>query len=123
MKALFTAVIVTALVGCAGSLKLLEEGKVHQGTYDAIAKTMSVTIEGTKFNGTYIVNSGSTFSSGFVGRRAVTMQGVSSATMGRGLMTSDTGRVLRCEFAVQGMSAQGACQDNTGRFYDLIAGQ
>ena len=123
MKAFFTVFIVTALVGCGGSLKLLEEGKVHQGTYDAISKSISVTIDGTKYSGSYLLNNGATFSSGFAGSRFVTMQGVSSATMGRGLLTSEAGRVLRCEFAVQGMNAQGACQDSTGRFYDLIAGQ
>ncbi|WP_156955306.1 hypothetical protein [Polaromonas glacialis] len=123
MKSLFMLLTVTALAGCGGSLKLLEEGKVHQGTYDAIAKSMTVSIDGIKYNGTYLLNNGSTFSSGFAGRRFVTMQGTSSATMGRGLLNSETGKVLRCEFAVQGMSAQGACQDNAGRYYDLIAGQ
>ena len=123
MKSLFMLLTVTALAGCGGSLKLLEEGKVHQGTYDAVAKSMTVSIDGFKYTGTYLLNNGSTFSSGFAGSRFVTMQGTSSATMGRGLLTSETGKVLRCEFAVQGMSAQGACQDNAGRYYDLIAGQ
>lgn len=123
MKALFTALTLTALVGCGGSLKLLEEGKVHSGTYDAIAKSMTVTIDGTKYSGTYLLNNGSTFSSGFAGSKFFTLQSVSGATMGRGFLTSETGKVLRCEFAVQGMNAQGACQDSTGRFYDLIAGQ
>ena len=123
MKAFFTALTVTVLVGCGGTLKRLEEGKMHQGTYDAIAKSMTVTIDGTKYSGTYLLNNGSTFSTAFAGSRFVTLQGVSSATMGRGLLSSETGKVLRCEFSVQGMNAQGACQDSSGRFYDLIAGQ
>lgn len=123
MKVLFTVLASLALVGCGGSLRLLEGGKVHLGKYDAVGKTLSVAVDGLNYSGTYITNASSSYSGFFVGARYVPVNTYSSGSMGRAILTASSGNVIRCEFMVQSMSAQGTCTDNNGKLYDLIAGQ
>ena len=44
---------VAALVlsGCALNMRLLEDGKVHRGTFDPAGRKMGVTIDGDRFAG------------------------------------------------------------------------
>lgn len=123
MKGLLAALAVMALTGCGGSLKLLEGGKVHQGQFDAVGKTLSVAVDGMTYSGTYITNASSTYGGIFVGAKYVPVNTYSSGTMGRAILTAANGNVIRCEFMAQGMNAQGSCTDNNGKTYDLIAGQ
>jgi hypothetical protein len=123
MKVLFNLIAISALAGCGGSLKLLEGGKVHQGQYDAVGKTLAVVVDGVNFSGTYITNASSSYGGLFVGARYVPINTYTSGNMGRAILTAANGNVIRCEFMAQSMSAQGTCTDNNGKSYDLIAGQ
>lgn len=111
---------VVALAGCAGTGQLLRDGAAYPFTFNAATKTMTTTIDGDTYSGSYILNSGVGTASGFAGGRFATMTVVGSATQGRSMLTSPSGKVLRCEFAVQGMSAIGQCQDSQNRMYDLV---
>lgn len=111
------------LVACGGTVTLLADGKAHRGKFDALAKSLEVTIDGKRYVGNYVTNAGSSAGGFFLGTKYVANNSVSSATQGRAILVSNDNQTLRCEFAVQGMSAQGACQDSSGKFYDMIAGQ
>lgn len=123
MKRLLLVLAMLALTGCAGSLKLLEGGKVHLGQFDAVGKTLSVAIEGVNYSGTYITNASSSYGGFFVGAKYVPVNTYSGGNMGRAILTASNGNVIRCEFMAQTMAAQGTCTDNNGKTYDLIAGQ
>lgn len=118
------AILLGALVlsGCAGSGKLLREGQSYPLTFNSVAKTISTTVKGEQYNGSYVLNNSFGQASGFTGSKFTTVNVIGSATQGRALLTSSTGKVLRCEFAVNGMSAIGQCQDQAGDLYDLVTG-
>ena len=122
VKLLLSFVTIAALVGCGGPLKLLEDGKVHIGKFDAVGKTISVSVNGVQYTGSYVLNSSSSYGSMFVGAKYIPMNSYTAGNMGRAILTSPDGKVIRCEFMAQSMSAQGSCSDNSGKMYDLIAG-
>lgn len=96
------AVLLAALLlsGCSGGLLVIgPDGASHEGTFDALSKTMSVKIGGEQFSGPYVLG------------------GTSGGSNGRALLTSPAGGSLTCEFTYQGMSAIGSCQDRTGNRY------
>lgn len=107
------------LAGCAGSGQLIREGKAHPFTFNSANKTITATVDGEEYAGRYILNNSFGQASGFTGAKFTTMSIVGSASQGRALLTSQTGKALRCEFAVDGMDAIGQCQDDLGRAYDL----
>lgn len=102
---------------------LLADGKAHRGKYDSVTRTIEVTIDGKRYAGNYVTNSTVSTGGFFSGTRYVNATAVGSASQGRAILVSDDQLTVRCEFAVQGMSAQGSCQDSTGKLYDMIAGQ
>lgn len=123
MKALIVAMAVLVLTACSGWVKLLEEGKAHSGKYDSMNKSLEVSINGTLYSGNYVLNSSASYGGIFTGTRYVPINSYTGGNMGRAILTSPDGKVLRCEFMVQGSAAQGACSDNNGKHFDLIAGQ
>ena len=123
MKILCSVLATLALAGCGGTVRLLEEGHVHMGKYDAMNKSLNVSVDGVEYTGNYVLNSSASYGGIFAGARYIPINSYSSANMGRAILTSTTGKIVRCEFMVQGMNAQGACTDNNGKRYDMIAGQ
>lgn len=124
------ALLAGLLHGCTGGMMFIgPDGATHQGTFDAVAKTMTVSIRGIEYSGSYVLG-------GSPGRTATTTSttvsstgrvGVSSGQTyipgsgggnGRALLASPAG-ALSCEFTYQGMTAIGACQDQAGQQYQF----
>lgn len=109
------------LTGCAGNIKLLEDGKVHQGRFQQGTNTVEVDIDGIRYSGTYSQNLGVGFGTGLAGRSLISGSFVTSDGSGQALMTSPTGKVLRCVFGtVVAMRGQGLCENNDAKRYDMI---
>lgn len=120
----FACIAVLLATGCAGNLKLLEDGKVHTGKYDQLSKSIEISIDGVLYKGTYAQNASAGFGTVVAGTQVAT--GVMSMTDGSGqaLLVSPEGKVLRCRFgSVVAWRGQGQCQNNDGKLYDLLIGQ
>lgn len=122
-RILFTLGLCALLTACGGTVTLLADGMAHRGKFDAVSKSIDLSIDGKRYSGNYVTNAGNSAGGFFTGTRYISTNTVSGATQGRAILASNDNQTLRCEFAVQGMSAQGACQDSSGKFYDMIAGQ
>lgn len=112
------------LIGCAGNIKLIEDGKVHHGSWDGVSNTLQVSIDGVPYKGTYTQNASSGTAVAFSGFRTASAFGTSSDGSGQALLLSPEGKVLRCVFgSVVAFRGQGQCQNNQGKVYDLLIGQ
>lgn len=109
------------LVGCAGNLRLLEEGKSHAGTWNAATRTLEVTIEGRKYSGGFNQNATQTFGTVY-GRRPIFGSGVSTDGTGQAVLTSDDGKVIQCQFQASLGRGSGQCEGMDGRRYAMIIG-
>ena len=90
------------LCGCGGGLLVIgPDGASHEGTFDAMSKTMSVNIRGEQFSGPYVLG------------------GYAGGNNGRALLVSPSGASLNCEFTYQGMSAIGSCKNRSGNLYQF----
>lgn len=90
------------LTGCGGGLLFVgPDGASHEGTFDTVSQSMTVSIRGEQFKGPYVVG-------GYAGGRN-----------GRALLTSTSGGSLNCDFTYQGMSAIGTCRDPSGKQYQF----
>lgn len=122
MRPLILLTALLSLSGCAQNLRLLEDGKVHQGVFNQAARTVEATIDGEKFSGPASqavgVGFGQTFYGGKVGFGTTTV----ASGQWQGLMTNASGKVIRCQFQAALGSGQGVCQDNNGRNFDLVIG-
>lgn len=122
MKLIAVLAACAVLAGCAGSGKLIRAGQSYPLEYNSMARTIKTTIDGEVYSGNYIINSGVGTATGLVGTKLVTTTVTTPGNQGRALLTSPSGKVLRCEFMVSGNSAIGQCQDAQGAVYDLTAG-
>lgn len=109
------------LTGCAGSGQLLRNGQSFPLQYNSVLQTITTKVDGEEYAGNYVMNSSSGFASGFAGTRFVTTNVLSAGNQGRALLTSPSGKTLRCEFMVDGFTTLGQCQDQAGAIYDLKA--
>ena len=118
------------LVGCAGQLRLLEDGKVHHGTYSQASRSVEVTIDGVRYAGGFTQNQTVAFGQGFGtaysgGRTAFgTGFGTSVASNGSGqaVLTSPDGKVIQCVFQAAMGRGQGQCEALDGRRFVLVIG-
>lgn len=126
MKRLLTMVFCIALAGCAGTVKYVSDGKVHQGTFNKVGKSMTATIDGRLYRGNYVLGQTSSFGTGFASSGGATASGFGTRTTtnnnARATLLSDDGKILRCEFVAGFMEASGLCTDSDGRQYDMLAG-
>lgn len=115
---------VAALVlsGCALNMRLLEDGKVHRGTFDPAGRKMDVTIEGDRFAGSVSQGMMVGFGQTFTGTRMSTGTMVMGSGQFQGVLTNAAGKVLRCQFQSAMGRGQGMCQNNDGRTFDLVVG-
>lgn len=129
-KALIAALTLASLAGCAGNLRLLEDGKSHAGSWNNITKTLEATIDGKKYTGSFSQNATVGFGSGFAtassGTNTAFASGsgttVASNGSGQGYMTSEDGKVIQCVFQAAFGRGQGECQGMDGRRFVLIIG-
>lgn len=118
------------LAGCAGNLRLLEDGKLHSGSWNAASKTMEVTIEGRQYTGDFSQNVsvgfGQSFGTAFSGGRTAFGSGfgtsLASNGSGQAVMTSADGKVIQCIFQAQMGRGSGQCEGMDGRRYVLVIG-
>ena len=129
-KALVALLALVSLAGCAGNLRLLEDGKSLAGSWNNLTKTWEVTIDGKKYTGSYSQNATVGFSSGFAsasnGTNTASASGsattFASNGSGQGFMTSEDGTVIQCVFQAVFGRGQGECQGMDGRRYILVIG-
>ena len=128
-------VCVAFLGGCAHNLTLhpRDGGSIGQGVAQEAGKTVTITLNGRTYSGTYVYDGGriATFQSYgsatvYSGARAATAFGsgfgsayVPGSGNGRILATSNDGDAIRCEFQYSSGSGLGVCRDNAGKEYDL----
>jgi hypothetical protein len=122
--------IAFALSACSGMVQMMprDSGKVYSGTVKGSlggSGTMTVTIDGEAFSGP-IVRTTSNESFGFTqqyGRGGSTV-GLSAADGGthlvKAILSSPSGRGLRCEFSSDGNGGGGICVDDKSRIYDAV---
>jgi hypothetical protein len=114
-KIIFTTVILisTLISGCAslspvGSLRFVDKSKhVYIGEFNTFSKKISVEIDGLKYEGFFITNSGS-------------VGGVEySGNSGKAILNELGGNTMRCEFEYEGRHAIGNCSNSTGTSYQV----
>ena len=119
------------LAGCAGNLKLLEDGKAHPGSWNAATKELSATVDGKLYKGKFTqqasVGFGQGFGTAFGGNRPPAYGSafgttVSSNGMGQAVLTSEDGKVIQCVFQAQMGRGQGQCEALDGRRFVLVIG-
>lgn len=119
-----------ALCGCAGNVKLLEDGKVHYGSYSQAARSVEVTIDGEKYSGTFTQNTtvgfGQSFGTAFSGNRSAYGTGfgtmVASNGSGQAVLTSANGKAIQCVFQAQMGQGSGMCEGLDGKRYIMVIG-
>lgn len=120
------ALLAALLAGCAGTVRLIGDGKVHHGTLNTGDKSMQVVVDGEVYKGNWVMGQTTANSFGVVsyaGRKPV--YGSTTATVdsnqGRVLLVSPSNKTIKCDLLSSGMRAQGQCVDSLGRQFDLIA--
>lgn len=120
----------TALSGCAHRLTIQSpdgsggEGSASRGTGSG---AIELTVDGKRYVGRWTAATEGAVGFGTLlsGSRMATGSSVSvGGSRGLALLRSPEGGTLRCEFVYSGMSAAGfgACQDSTGKTFDLMIG-
>ena len=126
-KRLFVLVPFVFLGACGGKTILIDrDGRESTGTYDAIGKTLDVTVNGKLYRGSYITNAGTgvgSFQTYGAKPTYGTTQTYASGSSGRAILRSQDGETIQCEFNYQGMNAIGTCGDAKGNTWQLMAGQ
>lgn len=117
-----TCVILSVLVlsACGGNLVLVADGKAYPGKFDAMTKSIELNIDGKVFAGNYVTNSSIATGGGMVGTKWISTTSATNGTQGRAMLIASDNSTMKCEFAYEGMSAQGVCQDSTGKAYDFM---
>ena len=92
------ALAVAQLMGCAGNLKLVEDGKVHSGRYDQLSKSVEINVDGVLYRGSFVQGMSAGFGTVVTGTRVGTGTMVTTDGSGQALLTSPEGKVLRCVF-------------------------
>lgn len=123
MRLLCAAVACGLVSGCALNMRLLEDGKVHQGEFSPGTRSMSATIDGDFYEGPIsqgsAVGFGTAFSGGKVGFGTMT----ASSSQFTGILTNRTGKVIQCQFNAALGAGSGMCEGMDGRRYALVIGR
>lgn len=122
MRLIGTLAAVALLSGCALNMRLLEDGKIHQGTFDYAGGRLSAMIDGDAYSGPVSRGMGFGLSQGLVGTRPMMATTTMFSDQFQGLLTNAAGRVIRCQIQSAGGRGNGICQDNNGRTYDVLIG-
>lgn len=130
MRRLFCIAALVSLAGCASQVQMMprDSGKVYSGTVqgNGTSGTMSIAIEGEVYTGP-VVRTTSSESFGFVqqyGSKGASSFGTVVSSGGtanvKGILSSPSGRGLRCEFTSTGGAGGGICVDDMSRVYDAV---
>ena len=131
MRNLVITIAALLLAGCAGQVQMMprDTGKIYSGTVQGSATgsgTMSITIDDETYTGP-IVRTSSGESFGFAqayGPRGASAFGTFVSSSGdatvKGILSSKSGRGLRCEFLSNGSGGGGICVDDRARVFDAV---
>lgn len=120
-----------AITGCSGFVQMMprDSGKVYQGSVQGSmggAGKMAIVIDGEHYEGP-VVRTGSNGSFGFVqtyGQRSGVTTGlglgIGSEARVKAILSTSTGKGLRCEFTSDGNGGGGVCVDDSGRVLDAV---
>jgi hypothetical protein len=122
MKWILALPFALALSGCALSVKLLEDGKVHAGSFDVASSTMEATVDGDVFRGPLIRGMSTGFITGTAGARFYSSNVIIASNNFQAVLTNSAGKVMRCQFQSALGRGVGVCQMNDGRILDLVQG-
>jgi hypothetical protein len=123
MKPLFLVFCVAGLLaGCAGNLKLLEDGKVSYGKWNGITRNIEATIDGKEYRGTFERTANVGYGVGFSGAHVGSAVAVGSNGGGQAVLTSEDGKVIQCVFSASFGHGQGQCEGMDGRRFVLVIG-
>lgn len=107
------ALLSILISGCAnlapvGSLRFVDQAKhVYIGAFNTFSKKISVEIDGIKYEGFFITNSG----------RVGDIQ--YSGHSGKAILNAGNGDTMRCEFEYEGHHAIGTCSSTGGNNYQV----
>lgn len=111
-----------ALAGCALPLRLLEDGKMHQGLFSPASRSMEANIDGDLYKGP--ISQGMTvgFGNAFSGGRTAFGTGVGSSNQWQGLIMNKDRKVINCQFQAMLGAGTGMCEALDGRRFALVIG-
>jgi len=122
MKLAIAALLVVTLTGCAGNLRLLEDGRVHHGSWNAVSKHVEVTVDGVLYAGEFIRGTSSGFGTSFGAGGTSFGTGVGVSNGGSATLISADGKVIQCIFRAEMGRGQGQCEGLDGRRFALVIG-
>jgi hypothetical protein len=104
------ALSTTLISGCGtvGSLRFVDQSKhVYIGEFNTYSRKMSVEIDGVKYEGFFITNSGN------IGNI------VYSGNSGKAILNAVSGDTMRCDFDYDEYHAIGTCLNSNGNRYQV----
>jgi len=123
MRALLISAAALSLVACSFPMKLLDNGRVHEGTYrPGPGPSMDVSVDGIAYSGKIQQNVGVGFGTGMVAGKPINTTGFTVGSGAQALMTSKDGKWIACQFSAAAGSGSGMCQDAAGKNYGLVIG-
>lgn len=122
MKNLCAVLAAVSLTGCALPLRLLEDGKMHQGLFSPASRSMEATIDGDRYSGP--ISQGMTvgFGTAFSGGRTAFGTGIGSSNQWQGMMLNKDRKVINCQFQAMLGAGTGMCESMDGRRFALVIG-
>ena len=121
-RLLLVGLMAASVSGCALNMKLLDEGRTHEGHFSPASRSMDVTIDGKAYSGPMTQSTAIGFGTSFAGRRMVQTTTVGTGSDGQAVMTSPDGKWLQCQFSAALGQGVGQCQDASGKIYPLLIG-
>jgi len=110
------------LAGCALNMRLLEDGKAHQGKFSPASRSIEATIDGDFYTGPMSQGTSVGIGQAWSGGKMATGTMVGTNGQYSAVMTNKAGKVIRCQFQAALGAGTGVCQDNSGRTFDLVIG-
>ncbi|RTL51419.1 MAG: hypothetical protein EKK46_11865 [Rhodocyclaceae bacterium] len=134
LKPLASVALTLALAACAPMprmpLQLVDgQAKASQGSLDPNTQRLEVVIGNTRFEGFYVVATGTAQSQSFPSpwpmRRSFPLETVTTfqSNTARASLKSADGQYLACEFVFQERKAAGECKETHGMIYQFIVGE
>lgn len=120
--------IVLLLAGCSTTHTMTlyprDGGSVASGVLDTGAWSMEVSLDGERYTGSYMGAASSSFgTAGTFGAQPVAVMGATKSVTNQysGLLASESGKTIRCEFiGEKRVGGNGACITGAGKTYDLL---
>jgi hypothetical protein len=122
MKKVIIAISALMLTGCTGTINIMprDSGKVCKGTVygNGFSGSITIDINGEIFTGPIMrTDAGYSLIQQYSGTAAAEAGGSRNV---KGILSSEQGHGLRCEFTSNGSGGSGICVDDNKKVYDAI---